>query len=170
MKELIEIILKNKDELNKLSALEFVKKFNEIVSSDKEYAKNQFIAFMNNRDGNWTNEGYIYIIDESKNEIIYTYHGYNCSCNDWTETYGGFNIVKDILGSVYNHNCLLDEFRDDEFRDIEIQETERIGSYDEGLKFYGTAFSIKKNKIVNVTGIISDEENEEIWEIEECDY
>lgn len=108
MKELIEIILKNKDELNKLSASEFVRKFNEIVLSDDENAKNQFIAFMNNRDGDWTNEGHIYIIDESKNKIIYTYNGYNCSCNNWTQIYDGFDIVGDILGSVYNHNCLID--------------------------------------------------------------
>lgn len=33
-----------------------------------------------------------------------------------------------------------------EFIDIVIDETERIGSYDEGLEFYGTAFSIKKIK------------------------
>lgn len=106
MKELIEIILKNKDELNKLSASAFIKKFNEIVLSTDEDAKNQFIAFMNNRDGCYTNEGHIYIIDESKNEIIYTYNGYNCSCNDWTETYDGFDIVDDILGGTYTHNCL----------------------------------------------------------------
>lgn len=56
------------------------------------------------------------------------------------------------------------------FKDLEIDETERVGSYDEGYYFYGTAFSIKKNKIVNVNGVISDLENEEIWDIEESDY
>lgn len=59
---------------------------------------------------------------------------------------------------------------ENEFRDIEIQEIERIGSYDEGIQFWGTAFSIIKNKVVNVNGIMSDYENEEIWEIEECNY
>lgn len=57
-----------------------------------------------------------------------------------------------------------------EFIDLEINETERIGSYDEGISFYGTAFSNIKNKVVNVNGIMSDYENEEIWEIEECNY
>lgn len=108
MKELIEIILKHKGELEKLSALEFIIKFNEIVSSDDEYAKNKFIAFMNNRYGNWEDEGHIYIIDENEREIIYTYNGYNCSCYDWTQSYDGFDIVDDILGSVNIHNCLVD--------------------------------------------------------------
>jgi hypothetical protein len=95
MKELIKILLNNK-QLEYLNPEDFVEEFNKIKGNKlRAEIYSEYIGYVH--------EGWVKIFVKKTNELVYTYEGESCSCYDWTDNYGSFDMYEELLGKIENH-------------------------------------------------------------------